>query len=207
LHDLIQRLLAAYQHSLQTGGYPYLIFLMALESSVVPIPSEVIIPPAVLMAMAGTSSMTLTGIVLAAFGSWIGASAMYWGSRAAGRPLILRYGKLIRVTPSKLEQYERWSERFGSFGVFLSRMLPGVRHLIGVPAGIVRMNFLKYSAYTVLGSLLWCFVLAWVSRVAGQDDRLMHGEIREVTLWATGAAAFLGATYYFFVYRLSRKPA
>jgi membrane protein DedA with SNARE-associated domain len=208
LHDLIQRLLASYQHSLQTGGYPYIVFLMALESSVVPIPSEVIIPPAVLLAVAGTSSMTLPGIVLAAaLGSWIGASIMYGVSRSAGRPLVIRYGRLALVTPAKVEQAERWSARFGSFGIFLSRMLPVVRHLIGIPAGIVRMNYWKYSLYTLLGSLLWCGVLAYVSVVAGKDDRLMHGEIREVTIWVAGAAAVLGAAYYFFVYRLARKPA
>ena len=185
MHDLIQRLLASYQHSLQTGGYPYIVFLMALESSVVPIPSEVIIPPAVLMAVAGTSAMSLPGIVLAAaFGSWLGASVMYGASRAAGRPLVIRYGRLVLVTPAKVEQAERWSERFGSFGIFLSRMLPVVRHLIGIPAGIVRMNYWKFSIYTLLGSLVWCGVLTYVSVIAGKDDRLMHGEIREVTLWA-----------------------
>ena len=208
MHDLIQRLLASYQHSLQTGGYPYIVFLMALESSVVPIPSEVIIPPAVLMAVAGTSAMSLPGIVLAAaFGSWLGASVMYGASRAAGRPLVIRYGRLVLVTPAKVEQAERWSERFGSFGIFLSRMLPVVRHLIGIPAGIVRMNYWKFSIYTLLGSLVWCGVLTYVSVIAGKDDRLMHGEIREVTLWAAGAAMLLGAAYYFFVHRISRRPA
>jgi len=208
LHDLVQRLLASYQQSLQTGGYPYLIFLMALESSVVPIPSEVIIPPAVLLVMAGSSSMTLTGIVISAvIGSWIGASLMYWASRAAGRPLVIGYGRLVLITPAKVEQAERWSARFGSFGIFLSRMLPVVRHLIGIPAGIVRMNFLKYSLYTILGSLLWCFLLTCVSRLAGQDERLMHGEIREITLWVAVVALVLGTVYYFLVHRLSRKAA
>jgi membrane protein DedA with SNARE-associated domain len=224
LHDLIQRLeapfrhmmlwghqhldslLAAYQHSLQTGGYPFLIFLMALESSVVPIPSEVIIPPAVIMVMAGNTTMTLSGIVLAAtLGSWIGASAMYWVSRTAGRPLVVRFGRYVMITPGKVEQAERWSARFGSFGIFLSRMLPVVRHLIGIPAGIVRMSFLKYSLYTVLGSLLWCTVLTFISRIAGQDQRLMNGEIREITIWLAAAALLLGAAYYFFVHRMSRR--
>jgi len=72
LHDLLQRLVASYQHSLQTGGYPYIVFLMALESSVVPLPSEVVIPPAVILVAAGQSTMTLRGIVIAAaIGSWL----------------------------------------------------------------------------------------------------------------------------------------
>jgi membrane protein DedA with SNARE-associated domain len=208
LHELIQSLLASYQHSLQTGGYAYIVFLMALESSVVPLPSEVVIPPAVIFAMAGHSNMTLPGIVIAgAVGSLLGASVMYWVSRVAGRPLIVKYGRLVLTTPGNVEQAERWSQRFGSFGIFLSRMLPVVRHLIGIPAGIVRMRYWKFSLYTFLGSLFWCGVLVYVSKIAGQDEKLMHGEIREMTLWAAGAAAVLGSAYYFLVYRLSRREA
>jgi membrane protein DedA with SNARE-associated domain len=208
LHDLIQRLLASYQHSLQTGGYPYIVFLMALESSVVPLPSELVIPPAVILVGAGHSTMTLRGIVVAAtLGSWLGSSTLYWVSRIAGRPLVIRYGRLVFIPPAKVEGAERWSQRFGSFGIFLSRMLPVVRHLIGIPAGIVRMNYLKFSIYTILGSLVWCAVLTYISFVAGKDEKLMHGEIREVTLWLAGAATFLGAAYYFLVHRLSRETA
>jgi membrane protein DedA with SNARE-associated domain len=152
--------------------------------------------------------MTLRGIVVAAaVGSWIGSSCLYWIARVAGRPLVVRYGGLVLIPPSKIEKAERWSQRFGSFGIFLSRMLPVVRHLIGIPAGIVRMNYWKFSLYTILGSLVWCGVLTYVSSVAGRDEKLMHGEIREVTLWATGAATVLGTAYYFLVHRLSRKPA
>jgi membrane protein DedA with SNARE-associated domain len=246
LHDLIQRLLASYQHSLQSGGYLYIVFLMALESSVIPLPSELVIPPAVLLVDAGRSSMSLPGVVLAAaIGSLLGASIMYWGSRVAGRPLVVRYGGLMLVpmerveraerwaaksgafgtalaralsvfrhaigllliTPDKIERAECWSARFGSFGIFLSRMLPVVRHLIGIPAGIVRMRYWKFSLYTFLGSAFWCFVLAEVSHLAGKDERLMRGEIREITLWAAGAAIVLGSAYYFLVHRLSRKEA
>ena len=208
MHDLVQRLLTSYQHSLQSGGYGYIVFLMALESSFVPLPSEFVIPPAVILVAQGNSTMTLPGIVLAAaVGSLLGASLMYWGARIAGRPLVVRYGRYVLIPTDKVERAERWSQRFGSFGIFLSRMLPVVRHLIGIPAGIVRMNFWKFSLYTFLGSLFWCGVLACVSHIAGRDERLMHGELREVTLWAAGAATVLGAAYYFLVHRLSRKGA
>ena len=208
MHELVQRLLLSYQHSLQSGGYAYIVFLMALESSIVPLPSEFVIPPAVILAASGHSSMTIQGIVLAAAaGSLLGASVMYWVSRLAGRPLVVKYGRFVLIPTEKVEQAERWSQRFGSFGIFLSRMLPVVRHLIGIPAGIVRMTYWKFSLYTFLGSLFWCGVLAYVSKIAGQDEKLMHGEIREITLWAAGAAAVLGAAYYFLVYRLSRREA
>jgi membrane protein DedA with SNARE-associated domain len=208
LHELLQPILDAYQRSLETGGYSFIILLMAMESSVVPIPSEVIIPPAIIMAMAGRGNMTVTGIILAAIvGSWIGATLMYWASRIAGRPLILRYSHLAFISPEKLARAERWSERFGSFGIFLSRMLPVVRHLIGIPAGIVRMNYWKFSLYTLAGAAVWCSVLAYISRLAGHDEALMRGDIREITIWATGGALVLGAAYYFLVHRLSRRAA
>jgi len=208
LHDLVQRLLASYQHSLQTGGYLYIVFLMALESSVFPLPSELVIPPAVILVAQGNSTMTLPGIVLAAtVGSLLGASLMYWASRIAGRPLVVKYGGLVLISAEKVEGAERWSQRFGSFGIFLSRMLPVVRHLIGIPAGIVRMNYWKFALYTLLGSLFWCATLAYVSHIAGRDEKLMHGELREVTIWAAGAASALGAAYYFLVHRLSRRQA
>jgi membrane protein DedA with SNARE-associated domain len=230
LHDLVQRLVASYQHSLQTGGYPYIVFLMALESSVIPLPSELVIPPAVLLVGAGNSSMSYAGIALAAaVGSWIGATIMYWAARIAGRPLVLKFGGLgaaisdwlkrfgrvgaffawiarhFFITPEQVEHAERWSQRYGSFGIFLSRMLLVVRHLIGIPAGIVRMNFLKYSLYTFLGSLVWCSVLVYVSFIAGKDERLMHGEFREITIWTTCFAVIVGSAYYFLVHRVSRK--
>jgi membrane protein DedA with SNARE-associated domain len=208
LHDLIQRLLASYQQSLQSGGYAYVVFLMALESSVVPLPSELIIPPAVLLVLAGKSQMTVPGIVLAAtLGSWIGATAMYWVSRVAGRPFVMKFGSYFLMPPEKIERAERWSDRFGSVGILISRVLPVIRHLIGIPAGIMRMNYLKYSIYTVIGSGFWSAVLAYVSVIAGHDERLMHGEIREITLWLAGIGVVMGAIYYFFVHRISEKEA
>lgn len=204
MHDVVQRLVAWYQLSLQSGGYGYIVFLMALESSVVPIPSEVIIPPAVLLVMGHKANMTIMGIVLAgALGSWIGATIMYWVSRIAGRPFVMAYGGYFMMPPEKVERAERWSDRFGSVGILVARVLPVIRHLIGIPAGVMKMNFLKYTIFTVIGSTFWCGVLAYISTVAGHDDRLMHGEIREITLWLAGAGLALAAVYYFLVHRIA----
>jgi membrane protein DedA with SNARE-associated domain len=208
LHDLVQRLVDWYQLSLQSGGYAYIVFLMALESSVVPIPSEVIIPPAVILVMGHKAPMTIYGIVLAgALGSWIGATVMYWVSRVAGRPFVMAYGGYFLMPAEKIERAERWSNRFGNFGILISRFLPVIRHLIGIPAGVMRINFLKYSVFTLIGSLLWCAVLAYIATVAGHDDRLMHGEIREITIWLAGAGVALAAVYYFLVHRIAGKKA
>ncbi len=79
---------------------------------------------------------------------------MYWASRLAGRPLVMRFGKYVLISPQKVEGAERWAAKFGAFGIFAARLLPVVRHLIGIPAGIVRMNFWTYSLYTLVGSAL-----------------------------------------------------
>lgn len=207
MHDLFKGLFEWYNHHLATGGYPLIVLLMAVESSIVPLPSELIIPPAMIAAQK-SGNMTFLGIVIAgAIGSWIGATVMYWVSRWAGRPLVLRYGKFIFVPPAKVEQAELWAAQFGSFGIFASRLLPVVRHLIGIPAGIVRMNYLKFSVFTLIGSAVWCTVLCWVGIQAGKDEALMNGELHRITIWAIGALAVLGVIYYFFVHRFTRKPA
>src|SRR5512133_2501570 len=134
-----------YMGALESGGYGLIALLMAVESSVVPLPSEVVIPPAAHLAYT-TGKLSLWGVILAGtLGSWIGASIMYWAARVAGRPLILRYGKYFLITPEKVEGAERWAAHYGSMGIFISRLLPVVRHLIGSPAGIVRMNFRNFS--------------------------------------------------------------
>jgi membrane protein DedA with SNARE-associated domain len=132
---------------------------------------------------------------------------MYWVSRLAGRPLVVRYGRYFFISPEKIESAERWSARYGGFGVFASRLLPVVRHLIGIPSGIVRLNFSKYTLQTVLGSLTWCAVLSWVGVLAGNDKALMAGDMRAVTLWIVAAVLGLGALYYFFVHRQMRRAA
>ncbi|MDD3181091.1 MAG: DedA family protein [Opitutaceae bacterium] len=201
MRELFKELIDWYSRSLESGGYPLIALLMAIESSIVPLPSELVIPPAAHLAYT-KGGMSLTGIILAgAIGSWVGATVMYWISRLAGRPLVMRYGRLILVPPAKVEKAERWSSRFGSFGIFASRLLPVVRHLIGIPAGIVRMDYWKFSLYTLLGSGLWCAVLCWLGIRAGQDEALMRGELHAITLWAAGILAVLGAIYYLFVHR------
>src|SRR5262245_56940572 len=117
MHEQLAKLIEWYSSSLQTGGYPLITLLMAIESSIIPVPSEMVIPPAAHLAYT-QGQMSLVGIVLAgAIGSWIGATVIYWVARIAGRPLVLAYGKFVLISPSKVEQAERWAERFGSFGI------------------------------------------------------------------------------------------
>jgi membrane protein DedA with SNARE-associated domain len=210
MHKLFQPLLDWYLRSLETGGYWLVALLMAIESSIVPLPSEVVIPPAAHLAWSGDGFRFLgfhftgwpaqIGLVIAgAVGSWVGATAMYWASRFAGRPLVLRYGKYFFISPEKVEGAERWAAHYGAFGIFASRLLPVVRHLIGIPAGIVRMDYKIFSLYTLVGSAAWCAVLCWLGVKIGGD--ISKGEMHKVTFWLLGFLVAVGAMYYFFVHR------
>jgi membrane protein DedA with SNARE-associated domain len=201
IQTIIKDLIDWYLQALNTGGYPLIALLMAIESSVFPLPSELVIPPAAHLAYTqGTYSM-LGIVVSGAVGSWLGASIMYAVARWGGRPLVVRYGHWIWVSQQKLRGAEEWAAQYGSLGVFISRLLPVVRHLIGLPAGIVRMNYWKYSLYTVVGSALWCTVLCWFGVKAGASA----GDIHRFSYWLGGAVLFLAALYYFFVHRFMRK--
>ena len=208
LKKFFQPLIAWYLAALKTAGYPVIVLLMTMESSFLPLPSEVIIPPAAHLADTGQIALDFAGIVIAgAFGSWLGATIMYWLARMAGRPLVLRFGKFVLFPPEKLEKAERWMSHYGAMGVFIARLLPGARQLVGIPAGIARLGYLKFSIFTLLGSTIWCSVLCYVGVKAGQDAQLMHGELHHVALWLGGAMIFLGGLYYFFVHRhMAKKP-
>jgi len=202
LKALIASLKTWYVGALKTGGYWVVGLMMAIESSIFPLPSEIVIPPAAYWAHTHQIPLSLTGIIIAGtIGSWVGATVMYWASRLAGRPLVLRYGRYVMISQAKVEGAERWAAHYGSMGIFISRLLPVVRHLIGIPAGIVRMDYKAFSLYTVLGSAVWCGVLCWVGIKAGDDAKLMKGEMHAVTLWLGGAMVVLGGLYYFFVHR------
>ncbi|MGH7895546.1 MAG: DedA family protein [Candidatus Binatia bacterium] len=211
---LFQPLLDWYLGSLKAGGYPLVALLMAVESSIVPLPSEVVVPPAAHLAW--TDGMQFLGfrftgwsgqialVVAGALGSWLGATLMYWFSRLAGRPLVMRYGKYILISPHKVEGAERWAVTYGPFGIFASRLLPVVRHLIGIPAGIVRMDYVRFSLYTLIGSAVWCAVLCWLGVQVGAD--IGKGEMHRVTFWLTGFLVVVGAMYYVFVHRHMQGP-
>jgi membrane protein DedA with SNARE-associated domain len=204
---MLQSFIDWYLRTLEDGGYALVALLMAMESSIIPLPSEVVIPPAAHVAQT-RGTMTLPGIVVAGtLGSWAGATVMYWAARLIGRPLAMRYGRWVLITPEKIEGAERWANHYGAVGIFISRLLPVIRHLIGVPAGIVAMDFRWYSVATLVGSALWCTVLVWLGVTAGQDPALLAGDLHRISLWLGGVLLVLGAIYYVFVHRQMRRRA
>jgi len=210
MHEWIHGAMVWMFELVRDWGYAGVFLLMAAESSILPVPSEVVIPPAAYWAAQGR--MSFWGVVLAGTaGSWVGAIVMYAVSRAFGRPLVLKYGRYVRITPAKLEQSERFLARYELGGIFFARLLPVVRHLIGIPAGIVRMNVLSYSVMTIVGSAVWCTVLAWFGqKVLGDEPRLMEDPealgraIKSNMLWIVVGVAVLAALYVLMV-RMSAK--
>lgn len=192
------------------GGYLGIIVLMAMESSIFPVPSEIVIPPAAFLAARG--DLSFTGVILAGtFGSYLGSAITYWVARLVGRPVILRFGKYFFITSDKLERAEQWLARYEAGGVFFARLLPVIRHLISIPAGIVRMNFWMFSMVTIVGSALWCAVLAYLGDKAyrAQPDLISNPEglahlIKAQSHWIVLFVAAL-AILYLLVLRLSSK--
>ncbi len=208
LKKLLAPMLAWYLGALKTLGYPAILLLMTCESSLLPIPCEAIIPPAAYWAHTGQIPLSCGGIIaVAVFGSWLGATIMYWLARTAGRQLVLRYGKFVLFPPERLEGAERWMKHYGAMGVLVARLLPGARQLVGIPAGVAKMNYLQFSIFTIIGAAIWCSVLCYVGVKAGQDTELMAGQLREITIWLGGAAIAMGALYFFFVHRHLKKKS
>ncbi len=196
-HDLV-RTWFQITHDL---GYAGVALLMAIESTVFPLPSEVVVPPAAYWATQG--KMHFWGVVAAAtLGSWIGSAISYWVARAVGRPIILKYGRYVFVPEKKWLLAELWINRYSTAGIFFARLLPVVRHLVSLPAGAARMPFLRFTSMTLAGSLVWSTVLAWFgARVLGQEPLLLQDPealarvLKTKLLWFVAAAAVLFLLY------------
>lgn len=192
-------------------GYAGVIVLMAMESSIFPVPSEIVVPPAAYWATEGR--MSFWGVVIAGtVGSYIGAAVTYWASRWLGRAAIARWGRYIGCGPDKVERGERMLGRYAAGGVFFSRLLPVVRHVIGIPAGILRIDFRVYSIATITGSFLWCWILAWFGQRIGErhpgainDPELFMRAVKGEALWIVVACAALAALYVTMLVLTGRK--
>jgi membrane protein DedA with SNARE-associated domain len=159
-------------------GQPGIVFLMGIESACIPLPSEVIMPFAGYLVYSGRFESLALVATLGAIGCNLGSVLAYELGAYGGRPLIERYGKYILMNHHDLEVSDRFFQRYGSITVFIGRLLPVVRTFIALPAGIARMNRLKFHVYTFVGSWPWCFGLAYVGYVLGErwdtDPRLKH---------------------------------
>ena len=153
--------------SLSVGArYGVVLTLMAVQSACVPIPSEVIMPFAG-FALAHSQWQLVLLATLASLASNLGSIPAYWVGARGGRPLVERYGRYILLSQRDLDLADHFFARYGSITVLIGRMLPIVRTFIALPAGIAKMNKVKFHLYTFLGSWPWCYALAYIGMKLG----------------------------------------
>ncbi len=176
LHEFIDWLLL----TVHDWGYAGIFILMALESTVLPVPSELVVIPAGYLAYQG--KMNIIGIFLAStLGSLAGASVNYVFALLVGRPFLERYGRYFFVRPHHLHQTDAFFERHGAISTFTGRLIPGIRHLISLPAGLARMNLAAFSGYTLLGAGIWTAVLIAMGYFIGGNETLLKANLPLVT--------------------------
>ena len=170
---MLHQLLTTWFHWVEVWGYTGVFILMAMESSIIPVPSEVVMPPAAFWAAQGR--MSFAGVVIAGTaGSYFGSIVSYWISRWIGKPFFDKYGKFFLLPPSKLALAEQWVSQYGATGVFIARLLPVIRHLVSIPAGVLNMPCGRFSLATLVGAGLWCFILSWFGQeVIGSQPELL----------------------------------
>jgi len=181
-------------HIIRHFGYYGVFIGMTIESVGIPLPSEVIMPFAGYVAWTGR--LTVVGATLAGtFGCLAGSLIAYAVGLYGGRPLLEHYGKYLLMRKKDIDRAHEWFERHGELAVFISRMLPFVRAFISYPAGIAEMDIKKFSVYSFLGSLVWCFALAYVGFILGRNWGAVEGTFRYldtgVVLVAIGALTYV----------------
>jgi membrane protein DedA with SNARE-associated domain len=165
-------------------GYPGIIALMAMESSILPVPSELVMPPAGYWAAKGQLSFPVA-LLCGVLGSVLGALANYYGAQWIGRPLIRRYGKYVLLSEKNLERSERFFAEHGEISTLIGRLFPVIRHLISIPAGLHRMPLPKFILYTAVGAGVWCAILTWIGYFLGQHEGVLRNEeIHRYVTWA-----------------------
>jgi len=168
IYELLTAISSFIVNIISSLGYAGITILMTLESACIPIPSEIIMPFSGYLVFLGTFSLWSV-IFWGAIGNLIGSVIAYFIGFYGGRPLIEKYGKYILIFHHDLDRAQKWFEKYGTFSIFFSRLLPVVRTFIFLPAGIARMPFWKFSFYTLAGSLPWAFALTYVGVLTGEN--------------------------------------
>ncbi len=194
MEHLIQSITAFVTDIISTGGYTGIGFLMALESSAIPIPSEIIMPFAGFLVSAGTFS--LFGISFAgALGSTIGSAVLYCIGYYGGRPVVEKYGKYFLVSHKDLDTAERFFQKHGQLANLIGRVLPVVRTFISFPAGIARVRIAPFLALSFIGSFVWSLFLGYIGLKLGQNWQLIHSYFKGID-YVIVAVLLLALGYY-----------
>ena len=187
-------------------NYGTITLLMAIESSFIPFPSEVVVPPAAYFAMHNGDLNIYLVVVFATLGALIGATINYFIALWIGRPLVYKFansriGHMCLIDGDKVMTAEKYFDKHGAISTFLGRLVPAVRQLISIPAGLARMNFVTFAAFTALGAGVWNCVLAalgyWLSTFVPQDQ--LMAEIEHYNSYLTYFGYVLGVVIVLFI--------
>jgi membrane protein DedA with SNARE-associated domain len=165
--------------AMQAFGYPGLALMMALESMVFPLPSEVVMPFAGFLVAKGDFSW-FGAIAASSIGTMIGSIISYYLGKWGGIPLVLRFGRYLLLDKEHLEFTVRWFEKRGEITILICRFIPVVRHLISIPAGIGKMNFARFSLYTLVGGTIWNTILLAAGVWLKERWDIIHQYSREI---------------------------
>ncbi len=184
-------------------GYAGVILLMALESSFVPFPSEVVVPPAGYLASLGQMNIFLV-ILSGISGSILGSLLNYWIAYRFGRDFLLKYSKYFFINTEKFAKFEVFFNTHGEITTFAGRLIPVIRQYISFPAGLVRMDLKKFIFYTGLGAAIWCTVLAYVGYFVGNNIDIIKENIDHIMYFIFPALILL-VIIYVVVYKYRNK--
>jgi membrane protein DedA with SNARE-associated domain len=179
---------------IEAGGYPGIVLLMAIESACIPLPSEVIMPFAGYLVHTGRMNLHLASLA-GALGCAVGSVVAYWVGVYGGRPFVEKYGRYVLVRRRDIDRAEAWFNRYGDAAIFFSRLLPVVRTFISLPAGIARMRFGRFVWLSFLGSVPWCYLLAYVGVIMGERWRDIKKYFHEADL-VIGLLIVAGAAFW-----------
>jgi len=190
--------------TISTLGYTGILLTMAIESACIPLPSEIIMPFSGYLVTTG--QFTMLGVTLAgAIGNVIGSVAAYYAGVWGGRPFVERYGPYFLMSHRDVDIADRWFAKYGEAAVFFSRMLPVIRTFISLPAGIAKMHFPRFVLFTFIGSLPWCYALAYVGVKMGQQwDQLREYFHEFDVVIGIGLALLIG--YFLWSHWPRRQP-
>mgnify|MGYP002632564815 CR=1 FL=1 len=176
-------------------GYLGIFLLMAVESSFVPFPSEIVLIPAGYLASQGNMSV---GMIMASAlgGSLVGAFINYYLALTLGRKILIRYGKYFFISEETLLKMENFFAKHGHISTFTGRLIPGIRQLISIPAGLSRMNLVEFSLYTSLGAGIWALILTLLGYFLGENQELIHQYLKQITIGVIGLLVILSLLYY-----------
>jgi membrane protein DedA with SNARE-associated domain len=182
-------------------GYWGIYLLMSIESSFIPFPSEVVLVPAGYLAAKGEMELSII-LIVSLLGSLTGALINYFGAMWIGRAFILRYGRYFFVKPSTLDKMDRFFDTHGPISTFTGRLIPGIRQLISLPAGLARMDLRLFVLYTALGAGIWGTVLTLLGYLIGDNEALVKTYLTQITLITLALVALMLMLY---VYWQKRK--